>query len=427
LRDPAQQRFDALFGPEFGHGKGFDLSRLHRTLRTLDAPHEKLAPVIHVAGTNGKGSAIAFMQAIAAAAGLRTHAFTKPHLFRFAERFSVAGAPAPDAKLAAAAEQIAAIDPGLTQFDAQVAAAFLLFSATPADLVLIETGMGGRTDSTNVLPAPAATIITPIGLDHRDALGETLAAIAAHKAGILKPGTPAILARQAEDARAVLEAEAARVGAPLYRQGFEWDAFASLGRLVVQTETRALDLPLPALHGAHQLDNAGLACVALMAAMPQIADEALAEGVVRAAWPGRLQPLTRGPFSAIVRVQRGEVWVDGGHNEHAAAALANALKEMKSRRGGANIAIVGQRLRKDAEAFLHQLCAGVDAVIATPMPEAHVEPERIAHLARENGIEATTAPTLLQAMKIAAQYPAPRVLICGSFLMAAEALAAESG
>lgn len=415
-RDPANEAFERMFGPEFGHGKAFDLPRLHAALSQLGAPQSKLAPVIHVAGTNGKGSTIAFMRAIAEAAGLRAHAFTKPHLWALNERFVLAGEPVSDEALIAAAAGVAQADAALTHFDAQIAAAFVLFSETPADLVLLETGMGGRDDSTNVIAAPALSIITPIGLDHQDALGDTLAAIAAHKAGILKPGAPAIIARQPPEAMAVIDARAEKIGAPLLRAGVEWDAYASHGRLVVQTETRALDLPLPALAGGHQIDNAGLACAALMA-WREIGDDAFAKGVASTQWPARLQPFTRGEFSAPIRTLGGEVWVDGGHNAHAGAALARAMAAMKARRGGTNIAIVGLRARKDASAFASALRAGVDHIIAIPLSEAH---------APLKSISETHAPTLAAAMQSAAQFPAPRVLICGSFVLAAEALAAES-
>ena len=415
MRDPALERFTTSFGPEFGHGKPFDLAHLRAALAALGAPQMKLPPVIHVAGTNGKGSTIAFMRAIAEAANLRAHAFTKPHLFKLNERFLVAGEIVSDDTLIAAAERVHAVAPALTQFDAQIAAASVLFSETPADVVLLETGMGGREDSTNVI-APAVSVITPIGLDHQDALGATLAQIAAHKAGIIKAGAPVVLARQTDTAREVLEAHAARVGAPLLRQGVEWDAYLSAGNLVVQTETRALDLPSPTLHGAHQVDNAGLACVALMT-WRALSDSAFGVGVAWADWPARLQPLTRGALSAPIRSLGGEVWVDGGHNEDAAKALARAMREMHRVRGGTVIAIVGLRARKDAAAFVAALSHGAHKIIAVPLSEPHAPLDLISPL---------QAPSLAAAMQSAAQFPAPRVLICGSLLLAAEALAAES-
>ncbi len=424
--DPAQQRFETLFGPEFGHGKPFDLAPLRATLAALGDPQANLPPVIHVAGTNGKGSTIAFMRAIAEAAGLRVHAFTKPHLLALRERFAVAITQITDEALIAAAERVARISTALTQFDAQVAAAFLLFSETPADLVLLETGMGGRDDSTNVIERPALSVITPIGLDHQDALGATVAEITAHKAGILKSGVPAFIARQSDSARAVIEARAEATSAPLYRQGVEWDACASNGRLVVQTETRAFDLPLPALVGAHQIDNAGLACAALLTWRPALHEEAFAAGMKSAAWPARLQPLTRGPLSAPIRAAGGEVWVDGGHNAHGAQALAHALNAMRRRREAPAIAIVGMLARKQADSFAAALAGAVDRLIAVPLQQAHIAPSLIAAQAEALGVPTSTAPTLEAAMQDAAQFPAPRVLICGSFVLAAEALTAES-
>ena len=427
MRDPVSERFEKLFGPEFGHGKPLELDTLSRALEALGSPHTNLPPVIHVAGTNGKGSTIAFMRAIAESAGLKVHAFTKPHLFRLNERFVVSSALASDEILLNAIEDVARISLNLTNFDAQVTAAFVLFHEHHARLALIETGMGGRDDSTNVLALPAACVITPIGFDHQEALGATLAEIARHKAGILKPGAPAIVARQTEEAMEVIEARAVEIGAPLFRAGVAWDAYASQGRLVVQTETRALDLPLPALHGRHQIDNAGLACAALLLSdAAQIEDAAFAAGVENAAWPARLQPLMRGALSAPVRVIGGEVWVDGGHNAHAATVLARALNDMRTRRGGASIAIVGMRERKDAEGFIGALASSVERVIAVPLAERHIAPSTIAALAEARGVEASVAPSLAAAMQNAAQLPAPRVLICGSFLLAAEALAAES-
>lgn len=427
MRDAALERFEALFGPEFGHGKPFERAPLHAALHALGAPHWHLPPVIHVAGTNGKGSTIAFMRAIAEAAGLRVHAFTKPHLFTLNERFLLAGEIASEDALIAAAERIHALAPDLTQFDAQVASAFLLFKETPADVVLLETGMGGRDDSTNIIPEPALTVLTPIGLDHQDALGATLAEIAAHKAGIFKSFVPAIVARQTEEARSIIEAQAARANAPLFQQGVHWDAFENNGRLVVQTEERALDLPLPALFGRHQIDNAGLACAALLAPWHhEFSHDTYAAGIANARWPGRLQPLTRGAFSAPIRARGGEVWVDGGHNEDAAKALARALNDMRARRGGEAIAIVGLRARKDAAAFVAAVAPSLTRLIAVPLSDGHIPPSDLAALAAKHGIASDTAPSLAAAMQNAAQSPAPRVLICGSFLLAAEALAAEN-
>jgi len=286
--------------------------------------------------------------------------------------------------------------------------------------------MGGRDDSTNVIAKPAATIITPISLDHQDALGTSLAEIAAHKAGILKHGVPAIVARQRDEVREVIEAAAERIGAPLHMQGVAWDSYAAHGRLAVQTEDETLDLRLPALAGSHQIDNAGLAAAALIYADAPIPNDAFVTGIAKARWPARLQPLVRGSFSAPIRAHGGEVWIDAGHNAHAADALAQALHVLNSKRQTPTIAIVGMRARKDADAFVSTLAGAVDQFIAVPLAEDHIAPSTLAQMATAKDVPATIAPSLAAAMQNAAQLPAPRVLICGSFLLAAEALAAES-
>jgi dihydrofolate synthase/folylpolyglutamate synthase len=423
INDAALDAFDRWFGPEFGHGKPLGLASLRIALAKLGQPQTRLPPVFHVAGTNGKGSTIAFMRAFAEAAGLRVHAFTKPHLFKLNERFVVAGQTAGDDALIAAAKRVYAAAPTLTQFDAQIAAAFLLFSEARADLVLLETGMGGRDDSSNVIPAPALSILTPIGLDHQDALGATLAEIAAHKAGVIKRDTRAISAQQAPEALAAIEAEGARMGAPLFRQGIEWEAFASNGRLVVQTERRALDLPFPALAGAHQIQNAGLAAAALLASpLFRISDEAFTAGMREVRWPGRMQALTSEMLSAPIRASGGEVWVDGGHNAHAAQALARALDELQRKRAAPVTLVVGLRARKDAAAFVAALAPSAQRFIAVPLGADHIAPDTLAAIARDAGLDAHAAPSLAAAMHNAAQSLAPRVLICGSLLLAAEAL-----
>jgi dihydrofolate synthase/folylpolyglutamate synthase len=312
----------------------------------------------------------------------------------------------------------------LTQFEAQLAAAFLLFSETRADLALIETGMGGRDDATNVISRPAAALITPIALDHQDALGASLAEIAAHKAGILKAGAPAIIARQVDDARAVIDARAEAIGAPLFRQGAEWDAFASNGRLVVQTEMRALDLPLPTLVGAHQIDNAGLAVAALLyAGITEFSDATFAAGIAAARWPGRLQPITRGPLAEQARAAGAELWLDGGHNAHAAEALSRALSDLSRKRPARTALIVGLRARKDWRAFLDALAPSAQHLIALPLSEESADPAAIVAHARTLGVASETAPDIPDALTRALAQGATRVLICGSLLLAAKALA----
>jgi dihydrofolate synthase/folylpolyglutamate synthase len=418
--DRAQQTFERLFGPEFGHGKAFDLARLKRALSALGDPQTKLPPVIHVAGTNGKGSTIAFMRAIAEAAGLAVHAFTKPHLLKLNERFVVAGGEVGDAALIDAAERVARVDAELTQFDAQVAAAFLLFSETPADLVLLETGMGGRDDSTNVIERPALSVITPVHLDHVEALGRTIPDIAVHKAGIIKPGAPAAVGLQIEDVHDVLMARAAEVGAPYLRMRAEW---LPGEQIEVRGENRTLILPEPTLLcGPHQAWNAALAAFAMLH-WRDFTDDVFAAGIRNARLPARLEQLTDGALSATVRAAGGEVWIDGGHNLEAARWLRYALDLMQEQRAMTNIAIVGMRARKDGQRFVEELSTGVARFIFVPLEgDACIPPEELAGYAHELNALADTAPSLEAAMQNAAQSSAPRVLVCGSFLLAAEAL-----
>ena len=387
-----------------------------------------LAPVIHVAGTNGKGSTIAFLNALASAGGLRVHAFTKPHLHRLNERFVVtrpAGAncstiPIEDDALINCAERIAAIDRGLTQFDAQVAAAFLLFSEFEADLVLLEAGMGGRDDSTNVVPAPVLAVLTPIDLDHVETLGPTLADIARHKAGIIKAGAKAISARQTPEVMSVLKQQADLVGAKLYIRGRDWDASESNGGLVVQTEFAADDFPPPILLGPHQWDNAGLAAAALMLLDPPNLDRGRYSGMMLAHHPGRLQAITDGPLKTLTG--EGELWIDGAHNVLAAQALSRALAELHKKRPAKTALIIGMRARKDWRAFVKTLAPSAAITIAIPLSAESADPEALAQAAREAGAHALTAPDLYNAISAALANGAGRILICGSFLLAAAAL-----
>jgi dihydrofolate synthase/folylpolyglutamate synthase len=420
VNDNAHAEFTRLFGPEFGHGKSFDLARLRATLKVLGDPQDRLPPVIHVAGTNGKGSSIAFMRAIAEAAGLMVHAFTKPHLNQINERFVFAGREAEDEALIDMAECIAQIEPDLTQFDAQVATALALFADVPADLVLLETGMGGRDDSTNVIARPALTVLTPIALDHQEALGARLSDIAAHKVAILRPHVPCVIARQFLEARQTIEKHAEAIGAPLLWQGEAWDIYAQSGRMTLQMEDRALDLPTPALYGAHQIDNAGLAIAALLTWRPDFPEAAIAQGVQNTQWPGRLQPVRRGALKDLAG--DAEVWIDGGHNAHAARALAAFLKQQDAKRPAETTIVLGMRARKDAKAFLEELKQTGAALYCVPLSEDGADPVQLAAAAAYLGIEAEASASLQDAITKARNSGASRILICGSLLLAGEAL-----
>ena len=304
------------------HPKRIDLSldRVQRLLAALDHPERKLPPVIHVAGTNGKGSTIAFMRAILEAAGKRVHAYTSPHLVRFNERYRLGaqgeGRLVSDDELSAALEECERANAGapITVFEITTAVGMLLFARHPADVLLMEVGLGGRLDATNVVDNPLATIITRVAIDHTDFLGDTLDKIAAEKAGILKHGTPAIIAAQARDALSAIERQAAKIGAPLKIAGEDWTATEERGRLVYQDDAGLLDLPAPKLYGRHQFENAGLAIAALRAIKPfKIAPVAYETGMVKADWPARLHRLAQGRLVDLAPTG-SELWLDGGHN-----------------------------------------------------------------------------------------------------------------
>src|ERR1044071_9372031 len=315
------------------HPKRIDLSldRVRLLLAGLDHPQQKLPPVIHVAGTNGKGSTIAFLRAILEAAGKRVHVYTSPHLVRFNERFRIGGRGestlVSDEELSAAMEECERANAGapITVFEITPAAGLLLFARHPADVLLLEVGLGGRLDATHVVDNPVATIITRISIDHTDFLGDSIEKIAAEKAGILKRGVPAIVASQPRDALAVIERQAARLAAPLKVAGVDWTATEERGRLGYQDESGLLDLPAPRLYGRHQFENAGLAIAALRAIGDfKLAPQAFEAGIAKADWPARMQRLAQGPLAALVPAG-GELWLDGGHNADGGRTIANAL------------------------------------------------------------------------------------------------------
>ncbi len=413
------------------HPKLIDLSldRVRRLLAALGNPHERLGAVIHVAGTNGKGSTIAFLRACLEAAGYRVNVFSKPHLVRFNERIRLAGALIDDAALADLLEECERANDGLpiTYFEITTCAAFLAFARAPADIVLLETGLGGRFDATNVIAAPLATVITPVSLDHQHFLGDTVAAIAGEKAGILKRGRPAILAPQAPAAAAVFEARAAALAAPLFRGGWEWRALRTPAGLRYEGQRwPSLDLPAPGLLGPHQYENAGtaLACLDRLVSVA-ITPAALAEGVRHAFWPARMQRLTVGPL-APASDTHWQLWIDGAHNQAGGEALAAMAAEWRDR----PLRLVFGMLRShDARAFLRPLgplIAGLEAV-TIPGEEGALAADEAAAAARAVGIAAAPRASLAEAIAAAAeQAPKGRILICGSLYLAGQALA-ENG
>ncbi|MET0182875.1 MAG: folylpolyglutamate synthase/dihydrofolate synthase family protein [Caulobacterales bacterium] len=399
---------------------------LRDALAKLGDPQNQLPLVIHVAGTNGKGSTIAFLRAVIEAAGLTAHVFSKPHLIHLNERLRIAGELVSDDALITAADRVKHAGENLSQFEAQVASAFLLFSQTRADYVLLETGFGGRDDATNVIAAPRLCVITPIDLDHQAVLGETRAEIATHKAGIIKPGALTIAARQYDEALSVLEAAADRARTPLLLCGREWDAFARQGRLIVQTDDRLLDLPTPSLEGAHQIENAGLAVMAALTLNDtRITEDAIAAGVSRADWPARLQPVTSGALANRVIAAGGELWLDGGHNPHAARALAAALHGLNRRAPRETIAIIALRARKDAEGFIAALAPALSRLIVIPLSgDTSANPTALVEGAQKLNMHVQHAASLDDALNAALQTKAPRILVTGSLLLAGEILAA---
>ncbi len=399
------------------HPRLIDLSleRLLRLLEQLGRPELLLPPVIHVAGTNGKGSTCAFLRAMGEAAGWRVHVYTSPHLVRFNERFRVAGRLVADADLAEVLETIERVNAGaaITVFEVITAAAFLLFAAHTAELCVLEVGLGGRGDATNVI-TPAACAITSISLDHRDLLGDTLAAIAAEKAGIMKPGIPVVTGEQPSAALDVLDRAAAAVGAPLLARGRDWQIAAFGAGLRYTDQAGAADLPMPSLPGPHQIDNAGIAVAALRAAM-SVPAHAYA-GVARAEWPARLQQL-HGLLAERLQPD-WELWLDGGHNPGAGVALAAVIADWADR---PLHLIVGMKQSKDAAEFLRPLLTHAATVWAVREPHQYMALSVEDIVAASGGV-ARPGPTLAEALAALPPGPPSRVLICGSLYLAGEVL-----
>ena len=420
---PPSRRIDGLIARLHGlHPRLIDLSldRLVALLGKLGSPERHLPPVIHVAGTNGKGSTCAFLRAMAEAAGLRVHVYTSPHLVRFNERFRLAGALVTDKVLAATLEEVEQANAGapITVFEVITAVAFVLFARIPAELCVLEVGLGGRGDATNVIGRPAASAITSISLDHRELLGDTLAAIAAEKAGILRPGVPVAIGAQPAEARRVLLARAAAVGAPVLLRGRDWEVTA--GRYTDAAGT--LDLPAPGLAGAHQWDNAGIALAALRAAGLGVPDRALAAGVARAEWPARLQRL-HGRLAGLL-APGWELWLDGGHNPGAGVALAAQLADWSDRPVHL---VVGMKQAKDTAEFLRPLLGRAASVWAVAEPEQHLALPVAAIVAASGGV-ARPGPRVADALRqLDPAGPPGRVLICGSLYLAGEVLKQDGG
>ncbi|WGM45794.1 Folylpolyglutamate synthase [Brevundimonas sp. NIBR10] len=408
------------------HPQKIDLSldRMRTLLAVLGEPQHRLPPVIHVAGTNGKGSTVAFIRAMAEAAGLRVHTYTSPHLVRFNERIRLAGRLIDDARLEAILDRIEAVrGVQATVFESTTAAAFLAMADVPADLAIVEVGLGGTLDATNVIERPLISVIAPVDLDHAEFLGTTIEAVAGEKAGILKAGARGIVARQSEAAMAVIEKAAGRVASPLTVMGTDFDAWAERGGMVFQDLERFLDLPAPALFGAHQIDNAGLAvAVALELDLPE---DAIAEGLRTVRWPARMQRLAAGPYGEAARAAEAELWLDGGHNPHAGLALVQALADRQAKAPRPLALIVGMLANKDAGGFFEALKGSEAHVFTVGFDGACAEPNALAAVARGHGLGAQASPSVEAALATALRLGAGRVVICGSLYLAGEVLGAS--
>jgi dihydrofolate synthase/folylpolyglutamate synthase len=412
------------------HPKRIDLSlgRIERLLGDLGAPHRRLPPVLHVAGTNGKGSTIAFMRAALEAAGKRVHVYTSPHLARFNERIRLDGALVDDERLGEALDRCEAVNAGqsISVFEITTAAALLLFSETPADYLLLEVGLGGRFDATNVIEAPAASIITPVSFDHPEFLGDTVEQIAYEKAGILRRGAPAIIAEQEQGALRVIEREALRVGAPRIVAGRDFFVRAEHSRLVFEDRDALLDLPLPRLPGRHQHGNAATAIAALRAILPALPMRAFERGLVEADWPARLQRLRHGPLVALAPAQ-AEVWLDGAHNEAGGRVLAEAMADFEDRWPRPLALICGTLASKNTAGFLSHFKGLAQETLAVPIAGEHAgrTAEEVAAIARGVGLSAAACDSVASALRfLAARAWArpPRILIAGSLYLAGQVL-----
>lgn len=397
------------------------LERMRALLNALGNPEQKLPPVIHLAGTNGKGSTLAFLRAIYEAEGYRVHAYTSPHLVSFNERIVLAGSPIDDAALLALLKQVAgaAANIPVTFFEATTALAFIAFANQAADVVLLETGLGGRLDATNVVAQPLATVITPIDYDHMEFLGETITKIAAEKAGIIKRGVPCFVGAQQYEAQVVFENVAQKRDAALILHGRDWQYAADGAHIVVSHAGHQWHLPQPALVGAHQCHNAALASVVAtsLAALP-VTDAAITSGITHARWPARLQKLNHGP---LVKAwgERGEVVLDGGHNPSAAHALAAWLEANPT----PTTLLCGMMKRKDPRRFLLPLAPHISRMIAVSIAENDCySPEELAEIGRACGIAQVEACHHLEEAAMHWDDANGRLLIVGSLFLAGQVL-----
>lgn len=409
------------------HPKSIDLElhRIERVLERLGRPHDRLPPVIHVAGTNGKGSTIAFLRAMLEAAGQRVHVYTSPHLIYFRERIRLAGELVSEKALAGALEACEVANGGapITFFEVTTAAAFKLFAETPADYLLLEVGLGGEFDATNVIAKPHGTIITPVSIDHVDYLGNTIAKIAAVKAGILKHGVPAVFAQQVPEALAVMIDKAEQLNANACVADKDYSFVADNEGWHFNDRDTEIELPRPNMVGAHQISNAATAIAAVRHFDLPVSTKAMREGIVSAYWPGRLSRL-RGDLASVLPAT-AELWLDGCHNTAGAHALIGALESMPDHNEKPIVLICGMLTSKDAGSFFTNFAGRVAHIYTVPIPtvENAVDPSELAKIASKQGFESGAEGSIPQALKHAGDlYPDARIVICGSLYLAGTVL-----
>jgi dihydrofolate synthase / folylpolyglutamate synthase len=414
------------------HPKAIDLSleRLKMLLGKLGHPELSLPRVVHVAGTNGKGSTTAFCRAMLEAAGYRVHVYTSPHLVRFSERVRLAGTLVPEAVLLQTLEEVERVNAGapITFFEVTTAAGLLLFSRTPADFLVLEVGLGGRLDATNVVDQPELSIITPVSMDHEKFLGDRIEMIAGEKAGIIKAGRPTIVSRQTPDVLNVIAAEGRLKQAALHISGSDWTSREVAGRLSFTDRAGTLDLPAPRLLGRHQFENAGAAIAAMrLLGEASVPVAAISAGLLNVEWPARLQRLTSGPL--VARVPAGaELWLDGGHNPGAGEVIAEAMAAFHDRDARPLILICGMLSTKDATGFFRPFARLKPRVMTITIPgeSAAIPADELAQTAGRAGLQATSHASLDEALG-ATGTGTPRILICGSLYLAGRVLAANGG
>jgi dihydrofolate synthase/folylpolyglutamate synthase len=427
------ERIDRILDPlkaQRTHPGKFSLDKMRALLARLGNPQKRIPPTIHVAGTNGKGSLVAFLRAMCEAAGLKVHMTISPDLVSVTERIYLAGHDIETELMAELLEEVARAGDSISpqHFELITAAAFVAFSRISGDVVLLETGLGGRLDATNMVDRPAAAAITPISLDHMEFLGDTLAKIAAEKAEIMKPGCPAVIGPQPPEAAQVFDAKAAEIKAPIFRAGCEWRAWKEPdGRLGYESAKGRRLLPKPGLLGDYQYPNAGTA-IAVLEACPEIKvpEAAIASGLGTVRWPARLQRLTRGPLVELLPAG-WELWLDGTHNEGGAEVVAATLRSWPKR--PLHIVFATQKQRRPQPIF-RPFLGLVDTIHGVPipnLPSTH-DPEAIAAAAREMGLPAAASPSVAAAISdiVAKGGDASRILVCGSLYLAGSVLA-ENG